>query len=958
MERRYVGPGNGGYEAKDDDPLRDRLGRALPDYEIQRRVAVGGMGIVFRGRDRALDMPVAIKVLRPELATAVAAERFMREARLLAAVNHPSVVTIHKVGEADGLFYFVMEWLDHTLADRLRRGPLAPAEVVRMGRELLDGLARVHAHEIVHRDIKPSNIFIMEDGRAKVGDFGIARRDRSVEPPITETRSPAGTPAYMAPEQFVSGDVSAAADLYATGMVCYEALTGRRWRSRLEPRDGDWTGVPHRVREVLVRALAIDPAERWPTAGALAGGLAAAQRPARGWWAAAGAATLLTAVIVLIRSWIPPPPVTSDIAVLPFVEQGGSRDLGERLAISVAANLTYAFGDSGLRVTPTALTRPWTAQRGDVLGELPAGAWRDLRTERVLRGRLVPRGDSTTVQAELLHRDGHTLPLAGVAGPSDPGILGHRLAFAVVRALRPDLTTVYAGLPGGEGNAAVAAMVAAEHAFQRDNWAAAEAFYQRAIALDSSLALAQWGLYNVRRWRRATTTADVAALRDLYARYADAFLGLDRLLIEADLAPTVPERIAIYRSGIALYPYDPYPRLLLGNELFHRGALAGLGLDSAIAALEDAAAANPYVASTYSMLAWAFTRRGDEERADSALAAHARIGRAQPEEDFWMQGVLKLAAAERFLPPARADRERAEVLTSPGGVSSLARAVRLGLAFGIPRAQYLIGGELATLPDVGARIVGLTAQALALLAEGRVAAALERLDEAARVTGDPELAFQAAQWRVLLPALGVPGVLETERAAGRARIEQDGDSARAARAHWTLLLDALARGTPDAEAHRRGLDAVQRGDGLRALGEAFVLAAGGDTARAIAMTDSLRDHVLAGTVQDPLQRAVLFLRLGEWLAGRQPRAADAAWRWYENADLAGWPEGYPQAAELDWALETFARYQRARLARESGAPTDACPVMSDAAQRWAGADPSYRPLRDDLSAWMTACTRS
>lgn len=957
MAGRHAGGASTGGYGEEDDPLRDRLRRALPDYAIEHRVAAGGMGVVFRGRDRALDMPVAIKVLRPELATAVGAERFLREARLLAAVTHPSIVTIHTVGEADGLFYFVMEWLDHTLADRLTRSALSRGEMVRLGRELLDGLGRVHGRGIVHRDIKPSNIFLVEDGRAKLGDFGIARRDRSVEPPITETGSAHGTPAYMAPEQFVSGDVTPAADLYAVGMVCYEALTGRRWRSRVEPRDGDWNGVPRRVRDVLCRALAIEPAARWPDAAAFAGVLAASQRVGRGWWTVVGAATAAAAGALIIRSCLPAIPQRSDVAVLPLVEQWGGRDLGERLAIWVEANLQYAFGDSGLRVTPTTLTRPWAARGGDVAENLPPDAWQELRTDRVLRGRVVAHGDSLAVEAELLLADGRALPLARVIGASDPGILGQRLAYEVIRALRPAQAAAYVGLPGGEGTA-VAAMVAAEHAFQRDNWAAAEAFYHRAIALDSSLALAQWGLYNVRRWRRATTAADVEALRRLYAQRATAFLGLDRLLIEADLAPTVPERLAIYRSAIARYPYDPYPRLLLGNELFHRGAFANRGLDSAVVALEDAAAANPYVASTYSMLAWAFTRRGDRAPAESALAAHARIARAHPESDFDMQAVLSLAFAERFLPPTAADREREEVLRSPAGTPSLARAVRLGLAFGIPHAQYVIGGKLATLPDAGAQMSGLTAQALALLTEGRVAAALDKLDAAGRVTGNHELAFQAAQWRVILPALGVPGVSAGERLAGRASIARERDPARAARVHWTLLLDALAGGPPEVNAQLHALDTIPGSGGLRALGLALVLAARGDTTRAVALTDSLRNHVLAGGVQDPLQRAVLFLRRGQWLAGRRPDAADAAWRWYENADLAGWPEGAPQAAELDWALEPFARYRRARLAQASGDAASACRVLPDAARRWEAAEPPYATLRGDLSAWMAACSRS
>jgi len=234
--------------------LIERLRAALgAEYDVERELAAGGMGVVFLGRERALDRAVAIKVLRPEQATAVAAERFQREARLLAAVSHSNVVTIHRVGEAGGLFYLVMERLEGTLAERLARGLLPASDVVRIAREVLDGLARVHDRGIVHRDIKPSNIFLRDDGRAVLGDFGIARSLASGDGALTATGFSPGTPAYMAPEQFASADVGPVADLYALGMVCYEAMTGRRWAG-MDPVVGDWRGIPSRPRRSRARA--------------------------------------------------------------------------------------------------------------------------------------------------------------------------------------------------------------------------------------------------------------------------------------------------------------------------------------------------------------------------------------------------------------------------------------------------------------------------------------------------------------------------------------------------------------------------------------------------------------------------------------------------------------------------------------------------------------------------------
>lgn len=155
--------------------LLERLRKTLgPDYEVERELAGGGMGIVFVGRQRRLNRRVAIKVLRPELATAVALERFLAEGRALGALDHPNIVKVYHAGEEEGLLYFVMEFVEgETLAARLERGPLPPEEVFRLAGDLLAALGAAHARNIIHRDVKPANIFL-KPGRAVLGDFGIA----------------------------------------------------------------------------------------------------------------------------------------------------------------------------------------------------------------------------------------------------------------------------------------------------------------------------------------------------------------------------------------------------------------------------------------------------------------------------------------------------------------------------------------------------------------------------------------------------------------------------------------------------------------------------------------------------------------------------------------------------------------------------------------------------------------
>jgi hypothetical protein len=121
------------------------------------------------------------------------------------------------------------------------------------------------------------------------------------------------------------------------------------------------------------------------------------------------------------------------------------------------------------------------------------------------------------------------------------------------------------------------------------------------------------------------------------------------------------------------------------------------------------------------------------------------------------------------------------------------------------------------------------------------------------------------------------------------------------------------------------------------------------------LSDSLTPYVVAAQVADPLQRAVLFLSRGRWLAGSHPASADSAWRWYENADFVGWPHGWLQAAELDGALETFARYLRAGLAHAARDSRRVCALAPEAIARWADADPDYAPLHASLLAWARGC---
>src|SRR5512139_81718 len=198
-------------------------------YRVERLLGTGGTAAVYLAWDARHERQVAIKVLRPEVALALGGDRFLREIRIAARLNHPHILTLHDSGEADGLLYYVMPYVaGESVRERLTRdGQVRVEDAIRIAREVASALSHAHAQGIIHRDIKPENI-LLQDGMALVADFGLARAlTEAKESNITETGLVMGTPAYMSPEQ-ASGSptVDARTDIYALGCVLYEMLSG------------------------------------------------------------------------------------------------------------------------------------------------------------------------------------------------------------------------------------------------------------------------------------------------------------------------------------------------------------------------------------------------------------------------------------------------------------------------------------------------------------------------------------------------------------------------------------------------------------------------------------------------------------------------------------------------------------------------------------------------------------
>ena len=279
--------------AKPEPPAIEAVQAAFPQLKILELIGVGGMGVVYKARQKSLRRHVALKLLSPHRGDEPGfAERFAREAQALAALNHPNIVTVHDFGEAAGFFYLLMEYVDGVnLRQAISTERFTPEQALAIVPPICEALQFAHDRGIVHRDIKPENLLLDKDGRIKVADFGIARildqdpseaessdtssaleteisTDSDADPGLTgDTKL--GTPRYMAPEQSEHPEqVDHRADIYSLGVVFYEMLTGEAPSGRFVPPSSR-VAVDVRLDEVVLRALADSPELRWQTAADL-----------------------------------------------------------------------------------------------------------------------------------------------------------------------------------------------------------------------------------------------------------------------------------------------------------------------------------------------------------------------------------------------------------------------------------------------------------------------------------------------------------------------------------------------------------------------------------------------------------------------------------------------------------------------------------------------------------------
>lgn len=384
-------------------------GSTVYHYHILKKLGGGGMGIVYEAEDTQLGRHIALKFLPIDVAAdARALERFHREARAASALGHPNICTVYDIGEHEGRPFIAMELIEgQTIAEVVRRGPMATEEAVGISRQIAEALVEAHERNIIHRDLKPANVMVTEKGRVKVLDFGLAKwvrpveADASTEESLSQTRPGAimGTIPYMAPEQLRGQPADTRTDLYALGVILYEMATGERPfpekdTTRLivailtqpprAPRELDPRITPQ-LEAVILKTLAKEQEKRYQTAqelvadlGFLENAASPVAAPSEAWWRPTSwrwlATLILTAGIVAATlavmlflapglqrhvKWPFPRslslPNQKQLAVLPFSVFGGMPDdnaFSRGLAETVAAKLTQLSPDQSLQVVP------------------------------------------------------------------------------------------------------------------------------------------------------------------------------------------------------------------------------------------------------------------------------------------------------------------------------------------------------------------------------------------------------------------------------------------------------------------------------------------------------------------------------------------------------------------------------------------------------------------------------
>jgi protein kinase-like protein len=904
--------------------ILERLRAALAprNIAVEEEVASGGMGTVFFGRDLALDQALAIKILRPELSGAVATERFQREARTLATLRHPNIVTVHTAGVADGISYYTMDYLGgETLAQRLRAGPLRPEEALSLAHDALSALEDAHRHGVVHRDVKPSNIFLVA-GRAVLVDFGISK---SVTEPPTLPGHLLGTPEYMAPEQLSGGEVTSRTDLYGLGIVLYESLTGRRWRPIAQLEKGDWTGVPPRLQPVLQRALAWSAQDRWPDAATFRDALRVPQEP-RGLPRAVLPSLLAIVVgVVLYLLWPRGPVADLRIDRLEGPDGGPAKHLGDSLAMLAAAQLS-GFPDFTV-VGP---------QGGKATSEV--------------RGTFALQGAVLQVREQLGDR------VFTATAPLDDwrridSVLADSVLVSLFRDNPLDIDLPVAVVP--HATEGLKAFLDAEKLFAQGRYIEASMAYHHGLVVDSTCFLCAWRLSEVERWLGRTT--DTMA-RGVALAHLGAFPAPYRDLISADTLP-LPQQLARLDSLRHRTPTFLFAPFNYGDELLHRGPLLGRRRLDAVDPFSDALRIRHGFSPAREHLAWLWIAEGDSAAARYALDTLNR--QANPQwPSTGMLELLNVAWAWRFMPESQAAQTTQQELAMAGrkGITGLDAGARFMNGFDAPRAAVWLGRRFEVVPEY--QRSALIAQVIGWVMLGRTDSARDALGRMDTHIPSPDATLFGDELQAMLilfpetgsrdSALALAAALRDLARSDRLRPEQRGAAA------W--MGDLLELRFEDPRTAPGSDPSIP--PAARQLLRAAAQARRGRFRDALETSQPLTWMLAPDLAELPCLRAALHLLRAEWWQriGETRRAAEEL-RWHENSDMVALPVAAPQPMEVDWALGVWGRWQQAGLMRGAAA-AQRCPLLRQVADFWSGGEPRWAALSDSARADAAAlgCT--
>ena len=655
----------------------ERMRAALADrYRIERELGEGGMATVYLAHDVKHDRKVALKVLRPELAAVLGAERFLREITTTANLRHPHILPLYDSGSAPGdggaeILFYVMPYVEgESLRDRLSREKQLPLDdALRIAREVADALSYAHGRGVIHRDIKPENI-LLESGHAVVADFGIARAvDAAGGDRLTETGMAIGTPTYMSPEQAAGEpDLDGRSDQYALACVLYEMLAGQppftgptvesvihqHLTAAAPPATQYRPTVPAEIAGALERALAKTPADRFNSAAQFADALNAAPRhgsdvgapaamqrsaPRRRTVIAVAVAALLLGVV---GWWITHRgkslPLADDlIAVAPFDVLDPSLSLwSEGMVDVLARNLD---GAGALRtVPPTAVIRHW-AGRADRASAAALGRATGARLA-VFGQILATQGDSVRATATLFDvAAGRSLGEVEVRDRSaSMDRVADSLTIGVLRELgrsRP-VGAVRATAFHSTSLVALKAFLQGEQLFRRTEFDSALAAYRQAVDADSTMALA---------WRRMGTVIgwtviagdSLAAVYNLRAAALNRGLApRDSLLISADSLSTAlytasrdtlfrvhrARLLATLQSVVERYPDDPEGWYELGDARYHFRAPGQTDRERILSEFDRAIQLDSAFGESYIHAIWLALQTEKEELAHRYITAY------------------------------------------------------------------------------------------------------------------------------------------------------------------------------------------------------------------------------------------------------------------------------------------------------------------------------------------------